>query len=179
MSQSPEQAILRALLEAVERVSTGFEEARELLEPIPNSPGEFNRLNKVQRIATAALLKRFEQMQDLLARLMRTALLADGADISTLTARDIANRMEKLRALPDAARWSEAVRLRNRLAHEYPTSSAEQFDRLSSALDQIETLHAAHASVLTFLERQSLINPLPSSPVQDADAVHKGDFQHD
>lgn len=166
MSLPPERAILEALLEAVERVSTGFDEARELLEPVPVSPAEFEKLDKVQRIAAAALLKRFEQLQDLLARLLRTALLADGADISAMTARDIANRMEKLGALPDAAQWSQVVRLRNRLAHEYPVSRLEQFNRLSSALAQVEVLRAAHASLLSFLQAQGLMKPLSYSDEQ-------------
>lgn len=158
MTPTPEQAILRTLIDGAERVSVGFAEAQELLGPTPNDPNSFDALNKVQRTAAAALLKRFEQLQDIIARIQRTALLADGVDISAMTARDIANRMEKLRALPDAARWSEIVRLRNRLAHEYPLSVQERFDRLTSVLAAVQDLREIRSAIVRYLDRQGLLD---------------------
>lgn len=149
---------MAALVEAADSVSIGFDEALELVGPLPQSPEAFAELGKIERTAAAAALKRFEQLQDIVARTFRTALLADGVDISSMTARDIANRMEKFGALPDARSWSEIVRLRNRLAHEYPVSRAERYDRFQAVISQAKKLHAIRADLIAFLRRQALID---------------------
>lgn len=157
MSAAPEQAILRALLEAARRVGEGMDEARDLLGPVPATQSAYAALDKVQRTAATAILKRFEQLQDILSRLMRTALIADGIDIGAFTTRDIANRLEKLNALPDARQWSEIVRLRNRLAHEYPVGAEEQLSRLTDVLARASDLSAIHLSLQSFLREQQLV----------------------
>jgi len=157
VTRAPEQAILSALAEASEAVAMGLDEALELLGPPPATLAEFQALDKVQRTAAAALLKRVEQLQDILARMFRTALIADGAEISDMTARDIANRMEKVGALADARAWSDLVRLRNRLVHEYPVAIGEQHDRVRSAIAAAPALHSIRADLLAFLRRQELV----------------------
>lgn len=157
MTSTPEQAILAALAAAAEAVAVGLDEALELLGGPPQSVESFGRLDKIQRTAAAALLKRVEQLQDILARMFRTALLADGVDISGMTARDVANRMEKVGGLADARAWSDLVRLRNRLAHEYPVAVAEQFDRVASAVAAAPALHRIRIDLLGFLREQELL----------------------
>lgn len=157
MTGKPEQAILAALASAADAVAIGLDEALELLGPPPRSVDAFGKLDKVQRTAAAALLKRVEQLQDILARMFRTALISDGVDISGMTARDVANRMEKLGALTDARTWSDLVRLRNRLVHEYPVAIGEQFDRVASAIAAAPELRRTHADLVAFLRRQELL----------------------
>lgn len=157
MIAAPEQAILTALVAASEAVEVGLAEAMELLGDMPSDADAFARLDKVQRTAAAALLKRVEQQQDIIARLFRTALIADGADISGMTSRDIANRMEKLGALADARGWSDIVRLRNRLVHEYPVAAGEQFDRVRAAAAAAPSLAIVRADLIAFLQHQQLL----------------------
>ena len=157
MTQSPERALLAALAVAADAVAMGLGEALELLGPQPRSVDEFGALDKIQRTAAAALLKRVEQQQDILARMFRTALIADGVDIVNMTARDVANRMEKVGALADASGWSDLVRLRNRLVHEYPVALAEQYDRVTSAIAAAPALDRIRRDLLDFLGRQGLL----------------------
>ena len=76
MTATPERAIASTLAAAAEAVAVGLDEALELLGPVPTSVEQFAALDKLQRTAAAALLKRVEQLQDILARLFRTALIA-------------------------------------------------------------------------------------------------------
>lgn len=156
MTHTPEHAILASLASAAEAVATGLDEALELLGEPPRSVAAFGSLDKLQRTAAAALLKRVEQQQDILARMFRTALIADGVDIASMTARDIANRMEKLGALADARAWGDLVRLRNRLVHEYPVAIGEQYDRVSSAVAAVPALDRTRRDLLAFLDRQGM-----------------------
>jgi uncharacterized protein with HEPN domain len=157
VTQNPERALLAALAAAADAVAVGLREALELLGPQPRSPDEFGALDKIQRTAAAALLKRVEQQQDILARMFRTALIADGVDIVSMTARDVANRMEKVGALADASAWSDLVRLRNRLVHEYPVALAEQYDRVTSAIAAAPALERVRRDLVEFLGRQGLL----------------------
>lgn len=157
MTISPERSILLALAHGSDAVETGLAEALELLGGVPQDAAAFAALDKVQRTAAAALLKRVEQQQDILARMFRTALIADGVDIAQMTARDIANRMEKVGALADARAWSDLVRLRNRLVHEYPVAPAEQFDRVASAAAAAPVLVRIRRDLVDFLVRQDLL----------------------
>jgi uncharacterized protein with HEPN domain len=153
----PETAILQALVAASDSVATGLTEAIDLLGPPPQSVEAFLALGLIERTAAAALLKRVEQQQDIIARLFRTALIADGTDVAGMTSRDIANRMEKLGALMDVATWSGLVRLRNRLVHEYPSDAAEQFDRVTSAIAAAPLLDHIRGDLIAFLHRQNLL----------------------
>jgi uncharacterized protein with HEPN domain len=153
MTDAPERAILQTLVAASQAVATGLHEAIGLLGPAPQSVDAFLALG----LAAAALLKRVEQQQDIIARLFRTALIADGVDVAGMTARDIANRMEKLGALADAATWSALTRLRNRLVHEYPADTAEQFDRVKSAIAAAPALDTLRSDIVAFLHRQNLL----------------------
>jgi hypothetical protein len=158
VNSAPEHRILRALADAAEAVAVGLDEAIGLLQPLPLTAERFTSLDLVQRTAAAALLKRVEQLQDIIARMFRTALIADGADVGGMTARDIANRMEKLGALADARAWSDIVRLRNRLVHEYPVGATEQHNRVLSALDAAPALHRILDDAIAFLAKQELLS---------------------
>jgi uncharacterized protein with HEPN domain len=157
MTDAPEAAILQALVDASEAVATGLQEAIGLMGEPPETLEAFQALGLIERTAAAALLKRVEQQQDIIARLFRTALIADGADISGMTARDIANRMETLGALSDATAWSGLVRLRNRLVHEYPADAAEQHNRVISAIAAAPVLNHIRSDLIAFLQRQNLL----------------------
>jgi uncharacterized protein with HEPN domain len=157
VTDAPEIALLAALVAASDSVAVGLREAIELMGPPPQSIADFAELGLIERTAAAALLKRVEQQQDIIARLFRTALIADGVDISGLTARDVANHMEGLGVLADANQWSTLVRLRNRLVHEYPVDATEQFDRVTKAIAAEPVLEKIRGDLVAFLRRQNLL----------------------
>lgn len=122
--------IIQAGLARCERIIAGVDELRPFLEPIlPVQNDDLDRLEVVQRIACVALLKRFEQLQDMVGRVSRAVLDWEAEDVRAMTRRDLANWMERLCIIDDADRWIDLSDLRNRLVHEYPIEEREQVDR--------------------------------------------------
>lgn len=154
---SPEAALVAKLVQAVDAVLAGADSAARILGPVPASATEFAALDELRGVGARALLKAVEQGQDLLARLFRTYLLAEQIDISDLTARDIANRMEKYGMLDDADIWSGLVRLRNRLAHEYPVSPTAQRERVVDALAAVPRLRTIRDDLLPTLRSKGYL----------------------
>ena len=144
---APEVAILRKLATALDAVLSGADDALALLGPLPVDVPAFLALDRVERTAARALLKAFEQAQDILARIYRTYLLSEQIDISGMTARDIANRMEKYGMLADAAIWASLVRMRDRLAHEYPVSPTEQLERVTETAAAVSALRTIRSDL--------------------------------
>ncbi|HKL78423.1 MAG TPA: hypothetical protein VJ985_08710, partial [Gammaproteobacteria bacterium] len=63
--------------------------------------------------AIDAFIKRFEQLQDLLAnRLFRGIALFEQEEVSAMSRRDLALLMEKLGVIPSAEEWSRLAILR-------------------------------------------------------------------
>ena len=147
----PERILIQKLAAAAGAVADGADEALHLIGPMPADVAAFASLNVVQRTAARALLKSVEQQEDVLARLFRTFLSAEAIDIVPMTARDVANTMEKLGGLDDAYVWSDLVKLRNRLAHEYPVSPTAQLDRVREAADAVPVLRSILTSVIRLL----------------------------
>lgn len=158
MTASPETALLAKLMLALDAVLAGADSAARVLGPLPSSIADFAALAEIRSVGARALLKAVEQAQDLLARIFRTYLLAEQVDISDMTARDIANRMEKYGLLANADTWSELVRLRNRLAHEYPVSPSSQHERVSDALAAVSTLRAVRDGLLPTLSAKGYLS---------------------
>jgi len=154
----PERKLLAALVLRAERVAEGLDEALQLLgRGVPKTAEELAALDIVQRTAATAMLKRVEQLQDLLARIFRTSLGQLGADTSDWYARDFANRMERDGVLDNASAWMDLVRLRNRLVHEYPVSRTEQLLRLQEAAGARDLLVGTLERSLAFLRRNQLL----------------------
>lgn len=160
---APEQHLLLALTDRAQRVAAGLEEALQLLGTVPQTPEELGTLGLVERTAATALLKRVEQLEDVLVRTFRTSLHVLGVDTSDLYVRDLLNRMEKEDVVNDAGAWMDIVRLRNRLAHEYPLGRDEQLARLREAVAARDVLVLTLERTLRFLRRRELIGPIGSS----------------
>lgn len=157
MNEAPENRLLAALVAGAEALAVTMDEAIGLLGEDPLTEERFASLGLIERTASAALLKRIEQLQDVLSRLFRTTLIAQDVDISNLYARDIANRMEKSGAIADAEAWMSLVKLRNRLVHEYPLTIAEQRDRVSEAMNAAPTLRAILDTLRAYLVEGDLL----------------------
>ena len=157
MIDIPEIAILRKLGSALDAVLVGADDARTLMGALPTDVPTFAAFGPVESTGARALLKAVEQAQDILARMFRTYLLVEQVDISGLTARDVANRMEKYDLLADTRDWSDLVRLRNRLAHEYPVSATEQLDRVAQAVAAVPKLKAIRDRMLPALRAKGYV----------------------
>lgn len=114
-------------------------------------------LSKDDRRLLDQFAYRYTRLQDDMgARLMPTALLALGEEISAMPVLDRLDRLEQLGWLPSAEEWSELRRTRNEFTHDYPETSKERFERLQLAL-------AAAGKVMGILEvmRQKICQRFP------------------
>lgn len=157
MTDAPERILIRKLVTAAAALADGADEALHLIGALPKDVLGFTALDLIQRTAARALLKAVEQQQDVLARLFRSFLIAEAIDVVALTARDVANMMEKFGGLGDAHIWSDMVKLRNRLAHEYPVSPTAQLDRVREAADAVPVLRSILAVVTRLLAERGYL----------------------
>lgn len=125
-----EQEVLADLVARVEQLLTSADEALELAAPMPNDLAAFESMSMTQRVATKAVIKSVEELEEQVMRLFRTILHLLAVDTADLYARDIADHMEQLGIVADAAGWMEVVKLRNRLVHDYPLTPEARFDKL-------------------------------------------------
>lgn len=140
---TPEQELITDLLERGATSAKGITEALSLISRFPATLAEFEALSPVGRVATTAMLKNFEQLEDTLASLFRAILKALGQSLKGLYALDVGNRMVELGILDDAQAWLDVVKLRNELVHEYPLAAKARFGRLDRAHAAIPMLDEA------------------------------------
>lgn len=145
MRNAATRAVIEAALERCRQVADGLDDVRpELTGVLPaRSMAEIKADRRVS-VASVALLKRIEQLQDLLIRLMRALVTWEGGDSQAMTVRDLANWMEKQGVLV-TDEWMELTLLRKRLVHEYPIDEAEQLKRVNeswAAAEQLEDVLA-------------------------------------
>lgn len=139
----PEQEVLTDLLDAAGMIVRSAREATPLAGPPPEDDTAFAAMTPVQRIATTALLKQFEQLEGTLSSLFRAVLRTLGVRLKGLYPQDIANKMAELGVLDEPGRWVEIVKLRNDLVHEHPLGSSERYDRFVDALRSLPFLFDA------------------------------------
>ncbi|WP_419809016.1 hypothetical protein [Sphingomonas sp.] len=150
--------VIRAAVERCDRIVRGFDDLRPFLLPrLPATEDELERLPVIERIASVALLKRYEQLQDMLGRLFRAYLDWELEDVRAMTRRDQANQLEKFGIFADADDWIGASELRNRLVHEYPTDEGEQVDRVNQTWVASGLLVAAYANLRARIAERRLL----------------------
>ncbi|MGW8189074.1 hypothetical protein [Sphingomonas hankookensis] len=148
-------AVLRATLLRCRRLSDGVSELRPILAAhLPAQVSLLEGLPLIERIASIALMKRVEQLQDMIARLVRLVAAWELLDTTTMTRRDFANWMEKCRFVEDADQWVDLTLLRNRLVHEYPIDEAEQVRRVNQCWDAATQLQAIVTAIETYLSKK-------------------------
>lgn len=152
------EELIRAAVARCDRIIDGFDDLRPILTPVlPTSDDDLVRLPLIERIASVALLKRYEQLQDMLGRLFRAYLTWELEDVRAMTRRDQANQLEKLGVIADADEWVGAAELRNRLVHEYPIDEAEQVDRVNDTWAASFGLIHAYATLRARLAEQGIL----------------------
>lgn len=148
-------AVLRATLLRCRRLSDGVSELRPILAAhLPTQVSLLEGLPLIERIASIALMKRVEQLQDMIARLVRLVAAWELLDTTTMTRRDFANWMEKCRFVEDADQWVDLTLLRNRLVHEYPIDEAEQVRRVNQCWDAATQLQSIVTAIETYLSKK-------------------------
>jgi len=151
-------ALIRAAVARCDRIVEGFDDLRPILAPVlPIDGDDPSRLPLIERIASIALLKRYEQLQDMLGRLFRAYLTWELEDVRDMTRRDQANQLERLGVIADADAWIDAAELRNRLVHEYPIDDAEQVDRINETWAGSAAIVQVYAGLRARLANQGLL----------------------
>ena len=149
-----EGEILSAILARLEALVLACDEDQEALGPVPDNLASFSALPRGRRVASRALLKTVEQMQDQLARLFRLLPKLRAIDTVGWYSQDYANFAEKQGVLEDGLGWSEIVKLRNRLVHDYPLTAEAQLDALTRANAIVPTLRAAALAARVFADKE-------------------------
>lgn len=157
MTLDAERVALAELLQALDEVADGFDEAFAVLGELPGSPAELQAYRASERLAARSLLKSVEQMQDLLGRAIRATLVIEQVDLAGLSPRAWADRAETIGALPSSAEWSALVRLRNELVHEYPLSPAQRLQRLSDAWNAVAVLRRVDRQLRDYILKNKVL----------------------
>jgi len=85
---------------------------------------------------------RFSKLQDIIgARLFPTLMDYLAEPMNDRPFIDLLNRLERLGILDSAINWIELHRVRNDIAHEYPTSLPERIEGINILFDQLNTLN--------------------------------------
>lgn len=151
--------LIRSAVGRCDRIVLGFDDVRPILEPVlPFAGDDLTRLPLVERIASVALLKRYEQLQDMLGRLFRAYLDWELEDVRAMTRRDQANQLEKFGIFDDADDWIVAAELRNRLVHEYPIDEDEQVERVNATWAAASGLISAYQFLRARLADKGLLS---------------------
>ena len=145
-----EAEILWAILARLEALLLACDEDQEALGSMPSDVSTFLAMPPSRRVASRALLKTVEQLQDQLARLFRLLPKLRAVDTVGWYAQDYANFAEKQGVLQDGLGWSEIVKLRNRLVHDYPLTTEARFEALAQAWAVVPTLTAAARAARNF-----------------------------
>lgn len=149
--------VAAGILAGAHRVIVGYRELLPFLEGVlPVLDDDLSTLPVIQRIASIALLKRFEQLQDQSARLARAVIELDLEQHRRLTVRDIANEMERRSVVEDADEWTDLNNLRNQLVHEYPVGDREQVERVNECWSAMPKLVDIHERLRAYLLNQGV-----------------------
>ena len=149
-----EQEVATAIGRRLEALLIALDEDEAALGSMPADLAAFRSMPASKRVASRALLKTVEQLQDQLARLFRLLPRLTLADTVGWYAQDHANYAEKLGILADGLGWSDIVRLRNRLVHDYPLEPAAQFDALVDASSVAPVLRMTALAGCAFIARE-------------------------
>jgi succinate dehydrogenase flavin-adding protein (antitoxin of CptAB toxin-antitoxin module) len=154
---SPTAELVASIAERIAALLLALEEDLAASGQQPATYADFESRNVSQRVGSRALLKTVEQLEDQQARMFRTLLQMLDVDISGWFAQDIANQMEKLEVVADAAQWMSVVKLRNRLVHDYPIDQEARFLKLVEAYDAVDILRDCARRTQAFIKQRNII----------------------
>ena len=159
MTEIEEIALLTEYLASGTRVHAGFLQSAAIAAAfLPVTALGIDRLDPGDETAVLGFIKRFEQFEDLLGRILKAiSKIMEHGRIERLTSRDVARRAWALGILADEKTWSDAVRTRNALAHDYPLDPAKRAEQVNNAWNARDTLTTTWASILEFIKVEGLL----------------------
>ena len=160
MTRDGEIFILREHLATCERLASTLVKVRERIDALmPISADGLRTLTVDAHVDVLAFLKAFEQFEDTLGRTLKTiAMLMQFGKTERMQPRDVAYRAVALGILDDGKAWSDAVRVRNELAHEYPLNPGKQAEQIAKAWEKSATLFDTARAICDFVERERLLH---------------------
>ncbi len=159
MNARGEREALADLLTGITDTIVAIGEDKILIGDLPSNAVEMATFDMTQRAGSRSLIKSAEQMQNLIARSLRAILLLEQIDPQGWSPRAIADRAESLGLLASSDEWSDFVRLRNRLTHDYPTEHPKRFATLTEVWLATDRLIDLARGVLAYADGKLGVAP--------------------
>ena len=121
------------------------EALEELSSTLPLTIENYVLLNSEQVRCIDQFIFRFSKLQDAMgAKIFRYILEYLDEDVTSLPMRDILNRLEKYKFLPDANEWIYIRELRNEIAHDYPLMENDVVNILNELFTKVNTMYGIY-----------------------------------
>lgn len=105
---------------------------------LPMTVESYSQLDTEQIRCLDQFIFRFSKLQDAMgAKLFRLVLEYLDEDVSALPMRDVLNRLERYRILPDASEWIYVRELRNEISHDYPLLEPDTVSILNELFSKV------------------------------------------
>ena len=121
------------------------EALEELSSTLPLTTESYAQLSSEQIRCIDQFIFRFSKLQDAMgAKIFRYMLEYLDEDVTSLPMRDILNRLEKYKFLPNANEWIYIRELRNEIAHDYPLMENDVVNILNELFSKVNTLYGIY-----------------------------------
>ena len=121
------------------------EALEELSSTLPLTIENYAHLSSEQIRCIDQFIFRFSKLQDAMgAKIFRYILEYLDEDVTSLPMRDILNRLEKYKFLPDANEWIYIRELRNEIAHDYPLMENDVVHILNELFSKVNTMYGIY-----------------------------------
>ena len=121
------------------------EALEELSSTLPLTTESYAQLRSEQIRCIDQFIFRFSKLQDAMgAKIFRYILEYLDEDVTSLPMRDILNRLEKYKFLPDANEWIYIRELRNEIAHDYPLMENDVVHILNELFSKVNTIYGIY-----------------------------------
>ena len=121
------------------------EALEELSSTLPLTNESYAQLSSEQIRCIDQFIFRFSKLQDAMgAKIFRYILEYLDEDVTSLPMRDILNRLEKYKFLPDANEWIYIRELRNEIAHDYPLMENDVVTILNELFSKVNTMYGIY-----------------------------------
>lgn len=121
------------------------EALEELSSTLPLTTESYAQLSSEQIRCIDQFIFRFSKLQDAMgAKIFRYILEYLDEDVTSLPMRDILNRLEKYKFLPDANEWIYIRELRNEIAHDYPFMENDVVHILNELFSKVNTMYGIY-----------------------------------
>ena len=121
------------------------EALEELSSTLPLTIENYAQLNSEQIRCIDQFIFRFSKLQDAMGtKIFRYILEYLDEDVTSLPMRDILNRLEKYKFLPDANEWIYIRELRNEIAHDYPLMENDVVHILNELFSKVDVMYSIY-----------------------------------